>query len=67
MTPETCPQCGGRVVYVGTIHVECDGPDCPNRCPNAPQVKPVPPNTGMTPAKSWAALWNAAASPKVTP
>jgi DNA-directed RNA polymerase subunit RPC12/RpoP len=29
--PNGCPQCGGKVVYRGFVHVECDGdPFCVN-------------------------------------
>ena len=37
MSPR-CPLCGGAVLYVGALDLECDGPKCPNqsKAPSAP-------------------------------
>lgn len=43
MTASTrCPLCGGHVLYIGALDLECNGATCPNRtkAPASPYLGP---------------------------
>lgn len=36
-----CPLCGGHVLYLGAVDLECDGPLCPNESKSLPRSEDI--------------------------